>query len=548
MKTLLKRINPKKAAIVLGAIMLLLVLNRIISNNGAEEEIIPEEKIKAVEVIEFGYWTPDSRREITGTFLSGTDVDIQAEVSGTIAETYVFIGETVKKGQPLATFQRQNDATQISYENLLQQLAVAKAQTAASVQSAETTLETAKRNREQTATSEAQTYSKTFDLLRTYSRNAETTFSDAVALADLVFGVSNTAKSNISSSYFFVGNNDYKTRQAGKNETGRLLREDARIGSEYIPNNISDSEVLEIATDRLTLLKDAQNLLRTISFLAFNTPVTDSFPDATKIAIQTENSTYLASLETLVYSLETQIQAAKSEQGRNKLSLVGVDNAVQKAEAALEVAKAQAQAQIISLETQIRLARNSQEDLTVRAPFTGKITGKNIVPYDQVKAGQVLFSIVGEDVKPKIETTITADELQRVMANSEDVKAVLDNGEMISLPEFKVSGKLNASTQKVTLNFPLQEMPERVLVGSFVKVLLPIDGKQSNLLPISAISFEPDGAETLVLENGIGKRVKIEAGKLVSNAIEIIGGLEEGTSVVRYRSRAHAGEKLEALN
>jgi hypothetical protein len=100
-------------------------------------------------------------------------------------------------------------------------------------------------------------------------------------------------------------------------------------------------------------------------------------------------------------------------------------------------------------------------------------------------------------------------------------------------------------TQKLKVDFPLTEMPDDSLVGSFVKILLPIDGESSNLLPISAISFEPGGAETLILEDGKGKRVAVEAGDIVSNAIEILSGLDYGAQVVRNRNHAHAGEKLE---
>ena len=82
-------------------------------------------------------------------------------------------------------------------------------------------------------------------------------------------------------------------------------------------------------------------------------------------------------------------------------------------------------------------------------------------------------------------------------------------------------------------------------MGSFVKILLPIDGTISNLLPISAISFEPGGAEVLVVQDGKGGRKTVTIGKIISNAVEIEEGLDVGTPVVRYRTRAHAGEKLE---
>ncbi len=545
MKTLLEKLNPKKVAIIIGAIIIFLAANRLISNSETTEEVIPEEKIKSVEIIDFGHWTPDSRREITGTLESGSDVNVQAEVSGTIAQTFVSIGDEVKAGQALASFQKQNDATQISYENLLQQLAVTKIQTTASIQSAETGLSTAQRQLEQTENSESQNYSRTFDLLGTSARNAESTFRNTLDWADHLLAVSNSAKSSISYQTRHVGKNNYKARQVAKNQVEELLRERDRIDSENLPASMTDEQVLWLGENRLEMLRKMQIVARSLTSLVQGTPVVASFPRSVKSGLETEATGTLSGLENALYGLESQIEAAKSEQGRNKLSVLGVSNAVSNAEAAVEVTRAQAASQISQLETQIRLARTSQADLTIRAPFAGTITGKEVVAYDQVRAGSVAFSMVGTNVKPKLSATITSDELARVMANANDVKAELEDGTVIELPEFQISGKLDSMTQKLTVDFPIEEMPENILVGSFVKILLPIDNAVSNLLPISAISFEPGGAETLVVKNGEGKRVEIEVGKLVSNAVEINGGLEFGAQVVRYRTRAHAGEKLE---
>ena len=546
MKTLFERLNPQKVTILVGTIILLLIINRLIPRSHIDQEEIPAEKIKAVEILEFGAWSPEEQREITGTILSESDVDVRAKVSGTIEKTFVSIGDTVKKGQSLATFQRKNDATQISYENLLQQLAVTKVQMSASVQSAETALLTAQKQQNQTTSSEAQNYSRTFDLLKTSIRNAETTFRNTLDWADQLLLVSTSAKSAINYQTQHVGKNNYKARQTAKTQVENLLLERNRIDAEYLPKNMTDEQVLLLGKDRLELLRKTQTVARTLTTLIQNTPVIASFPNSAKSSLASIATKNLTGLESAMYSLESQIEAAKSEQERNNLSLLGVENAVQHAEASLAVTKAQAASQISSLETQIRLAQSSQADLVVRAPFDGKITGKNILPYDQVTTGTSLFSIVGSNVEPKLRTTITSNELARIMANIDNINAKLEDGTIIPLPNFQISGKLDAKTQKLTIDFPLKTLPDTLLVGSFVKILLPINNAVSNLLPISAISFEPGGAETLILEKGKGKRVKIEVGRLVSNTVEINNGLSAGTKVVRYRTRAHAGERLKS--
>ncbi len=545
MKSLLQRLNPKKVAIIIGAILLLLVLNRILSNRNTEEVKLPEEKVKPVTIIEFGHWSPDEQREITGTILSGTDIDVRAEVSGTIEKTFATIGDAVKEGQILATFQRKNDATQISYENLLQQLSVAKIQAQSSVLSAEIALDTTQQKLEQTRINESQNYSRTFDLLKTQTRNAESVFRSIVDWADTLLLVSTSARANVNYVSQQIGKNNAIMRQKSKNQIEEILRERDRIDQEKLPKTMSDDEVLNLAKNRLQLLQQAQSITYSLLSLIQGTPITRSFSATNKASYASEANGSVTAIDTISLSLETQIEAAKSEQGRNRLSVLGSETAVQNAESSLNLTQAQAQSQVTQLETQLRLARNSQSDLTIRAPFSGAITGKTILPFDQVRSGDSLFSIVGEKVDPKITATITRDELMRLQNTPDGVDAVFEDGTIVTLSESEISGKLDSITQKLNVDFPLKELPESSLVGSFVRIRLPINGATNNLLPISAVSFEPGGAEVLLLKDGVGKRTKVEAGKLVSNAIEIWGGLEDGDQVVRYRSRAHAGEKIE---
>ena len=546
MKTLLERLNPKKIAIILGIILLLLVTNRLLSNRNQPEDTLPEEKTKAVETVVFGHWSPDEQREITGTILSETDIDIHAEVPGTIANTFVSIGDEVKRGQVLATFQRHNDAIQISYENLVQQLAVAKIQAQSSVRSAEIALDTTQQRLAQTRITEAQNYSRTFDLLKTQARNAESEFRNIVDWADTLLMVSNSARASVNYVSQQIGKNNAIMRQRLKNQIEEILRERNRINQERLPREMSDEEVLRLAKNRLQLLRDAQDIAHDLHSLIQGTPITGSFSQANKTTYENEATSSVAAIDRILLSLESQIESAKSEQGRNRLSVLGSETAVQNAESSLTLAQAQAQSQVTQLETQLRLARNSQSDLTVFAPFNGTITDSSILPFDQVKTGNILFSLVGESVQPKINATITHEELLRIQANPDTLQAKLEDGTLLPLSEFQISGKLNSTTQKLKVDFPLEELPENSLIGSFVKILLPIDGAVQNLLPISAISFEPDGEEVLVLKNGEGKRVKVEAGSIISNAIEILNGLEDGATVVQYRNRAHAGEKLES--
>ena len=107
---------------------------------------------------------------------------------------------------------------------------------------------------------------------------------------------------------------------------------------------------------------------------------------------------------------------------------------------------------------------------------------------------------------------------------------------------------MDGLTQKINVEFPIDSSEEDLLVGSYVKLLLPIKNGIPNLLPISAVSFEPGGAEVIVIDaENIARRKKVETKKIISDSIEIAGGLEAGEQVVRFRNRVTAGEEVKVM-
>ena len=124
-----------------------------------------------------------------------------------------------------------------------------------------------------------------------------------------------------------------------------------------------------------------------------------------------------------------------------------------------------------------------------------------------------------------------------------------NTNEIIEIPHANASIRINPESQKIQVEFPIATLPDNVYSGAFVKVLLPLNGVKSNLLPISSIAFEPDGAEVLVVdEAGITKRQNVFIGKVVANAVSIIEGLNDDDQVVRYRSQVYSGEVVEILD
>ncbi len=549
MKKLLQRINWKRVDVILGIIVVIVLIAIFKPKNTDEtkaEEVVQK---KAVETVSFGHWEPNGRREVLATVEASGEFDILAEVNGTIEDIFVAIGDHVEKGDLLATFTQSNDATQISYENALVSLQSTQASAKNSVLSAEIALETAKRALEQTKNTENQSYSQTYDTLRTRTYNSQTVLQQTIDWADRTLGVENF-QFEVDFARGQIGSNNSLLKQTLKNKIQELVR--AREGFQTTKTD-SPGDILWFAERNLGLLKQTQSMVRDLDTLIRQTPIHANFTSTTRDGFQSAAEGYSVNIANEVYTLETLIESAKSSSEGNELSILAAENQVKNAEAALELAKASASAQVSGAQSQYRLAEKSKKNLNVYAPYDGTISTVFINPYFQVAAGTQLFSFVSDNIGKYVWGYVTTEEFHRMETHPEEIKIQLENGSVISPDTSYISSRMDSDTQKMEVQLSItdpcekteEEQCEFTAVGSLARIILPAKNGVSTLLPISSISFEPDGAEVFVVKDGKVERRKVTTGKIVSDALEVLSGLEIGDDIITYRKRVHAGELVE---
>ncbi|MCF7812499.1 efflux RND transporter periplasmic adaptor subunit [Candidatus Gracilibacteria bacterium] len=545
MKKIASYLTLKNIGIAFGGLLLIWMGYKFTSSPEPQETQV-QRKEKSAQTIAFGEWRPESVREVLGTLQSSGDINIVSEINGTIAETFVRIGDEVEKGQLLALFQRFNDATQTAYENALRNLTVTKISSQNSVASAETSLQTALRKLEQTRDTEEQSYKQVFETLRTQARNSETVASNALDWADKILGASPRFRYQFDFTDAHIGNIDQVKKQTTKTMVGELVRQQDSLPQ--VPSfRPADADILYYAQERLKFLRDVQKVVRNMDDLIRRTTPAENFSISDRTAYKAEAESFSSKVDAEILSLESKIETAKTQNQNKRLSLVNAENAVKSAEASLDLARAQAGSSLSAAQSQVASASVSQSDLEVRAPFSGRITAKEISDFDQVNAGQPLFSIVSPTVNPKVVGYVTSDELDRILSASH-IDIQLSNGNKVRVDHSFLSYKTDPSSQKIRVEFQLDTFPEGVLLGSFAKILVPTQNGKVNLVPITALSFEPDGAEVLILDSeNIARRKKVQYGKIISDAVEILGGLEKGQKILKYRNRAHAGEFIQEI-
>ena len=496
----------------MGTIIMILVV--ILFNN--EKTVLPSEKIireKSVEVITFGEWKPTAHQEVLAIIESDKDSAILAKVSGTIENTFVQIGDFVQKGQALASFVKSNDITQINYENALRDLETTKFSANNNIQSAKIVLETAKRDLVQAKLNEDQNYIHTYRTLETNTVNSETLISTYLNWADSLLGVSEKYKNKTVTGRDEIGANDRVGKQNINNAIEALIRNQKNLSKlQFEP---TEAEVLDFAETRLALMRETRESAQLFDNIIHNTSTTIRFVETTLEGIKTKSSSYLEKLNGGILDLENKIETAKSQSKVSNLTIAGAENRVRNTEASYMLAEANAEAKIAAAQNQLRVARNTQKDLTVRAPFHGKIAEKTISAGDQVSPGTKMFSIVSEDQSAIVVVYLTTEELSQIK-KAKTIKMQFEKGNRIELPQNFASVRIDPKNQKIRVESPIQSLPEGVLIGSYGKVLLPLNGEASQLIPVSAISFEPGGAEVLVINNqeGTAERKKLKPEKL----------------------------------
>ncbi len=525
---------------------------RVWQHFNKEVVVLPTKEIvaKPAEIVVFSEYTPDKPIEIMGSLVSEQKADVLSKVSGTIQNVSVNIGDRVGKGQVLATFSQQNDITAINYQNALANLENVKISAQNSIRSAEIGVESAKNSAGATEEFEDQNYQKLFSTLQTGAKNSETTAKSALDWTDSLLGISRNFRNEINTLRYQIGSNDSVKKNLTKNLIEELLNDYENLST--LPNNAKEKDFLDFAEERLDLIKRTREVIQNINDLASNTTVTKSYPEASRLALQTQTKTFAGQLDGQIVALNTSIESTKYARKGQGVTATGTDNAVANAEAALELTKSTAAAQISAAENGVKLAQKSQNDLTIRAPFAGKISQKIISEGMQVAPGQKCFEIFQDrdQVDAKVSAQITAENWQS-MQKVPEIKVRLADEKIVSVKTDNIfSGAMvEAMTQKIKIEFYIakEEISKDVLLGSTVKILVPqSNGHGSDLLPISAISFEPDGAEVLVInEENVAVRRQIETGKIRGDSVSILEGLVAGDKVIKFRNSVFSGELIE---
>ena len=514
-----------------------------LSNKPVEEpDTIIQDKDPMAEIITFGVWSPAGNKSIVGTVQSESNIDIPAELNGKIKKIFVDMGDPIQAGQALASFDVQGDMTYINYQNAINTLETVENNTKSSIASTKLTLINAENEYEQLLLQLDQSKKSTLEGLRNIISATSTIGLNILNYFDGQVGASSKYDDQFAIGRHHIGGSNQILKTKVQND----IRSFRRTYETLINRDVlfSEKPLLSTANQYLSFLKQLKIIAQNYNTLIQGTVVTSTFSNNQKqqVASLTEGKNTQA--DQTISQLNAQIQAVENLDQQQKNQILSAKNRIKNVKASLDLTKIQSEGQIKSAQNSVDLASSQKADLIVRAPFSGRITEKFIREGQLVSPGVNLFSIVNLDKEKKVVAFFSSEEITQL---NETIKIEYGH-EVIEVSKFIQGLTIDPQTQKIRVDFILPK-DTNILPGKSVKILLSSD-EETNMVPLSATSFEPDGTQEVLILNkdNLLERKKVEIKNDIADGVKILSGLDIGDSVIKYKNRFYSGQKVKTKN
>tara|TARA_R100001132_G_scaffold9706_1_gene9159 strand:- start:9351 stop:10730 length:1380 start_codon:yes stop_codon:yes gene_type:complete len=240
-----------------------------------------------------------------------------------------------------------------------------------------------------------------------------------------------------------------------------------------------------------------------------------------------------------------------------------VSSAINSASADVVVARAKqksAEADLQVAKSQTSIARHQLEELdvllnyaTIKAPFSGMITGRTVNPGDLVREGnevgkgEPLFEI---DQIEKVRVEIPVPEIEAAFISRGDVVKLsfpsFPAEEELKVAVTRFTGKLDPHTRTMLVEAEVPNPSRKLIPGMFGQATISLGSPAAaNMLPARAIRFEGGKAFVYAVTDDVVSVVPVTTGMDNGNSIEILSGLQPGQKVVdAHLKRFKTGEKV----
>ncbi|MFH1375882.1 MAG: efflux RND transporter periplasmic adaptor subunit [Patescibacteria group bacterium] len=572
-------LSASALAIVVVAVIGCTAANREDEAEGAEKVYIPKVRTELVQ--------PGLSRELgsTGEVQAAKSATLTAEARSDVQSVLVKVGDEVRAGQVLVKLDSDSIASTRStagaaFTNAQNSLAQTKLSSEQSVESAEVALRTAEINLQNTLKQNIALRKQAEETLNAAKLSSGLSVSSAqTTLDNAIDDIYPTAQAAVSECDEILGVSPAYdlSNESFENQLGVLRSVTKSAAKTAIQNALNALNSAPADYDSALVLLEAaeEATLRTLDVLNYSSTGAALTQASLNSYISTIN-TQLGSVRTDISTLESAqaalesaqqstdggAQAVVSAQANHAATIAQLDaneetarRSVESAQAALETAlksaelsRTSAKASLDAVAGTLSQAQISQSKLTIRAPFSGKVTAIEVEAGDEIAAGGALVRI--EDASQlKIVTHFSASEVRKIKVGDE-VGIATQSKDVIAA--------ISPSADPVTKKYEVEIYHQNPYLqpGEFVKLRFQIGengtkGDDRIFLPITAINVFPHESFVWVVEDNKVKKAVILIGDIEGEFVEIIDGLEPDQEVVveggRILEESDEGMEVEVI-
>ena len=218
--------TKNKNKLIITSLLVLSVASVITYNLIKSKKELTPDKEKArttIETITLEQFNPLSKTRLFGIIEAEQDTQITGEINGEIARVLVKIGDRVRKGDVLIRIKKEDDLTEIKFQNALQNLNSTKNGNTENLNNISNNLNLAQVEKSSIAKLEIQRASQSKASMINIANGTTSIIHDVLNWTDQLLGVSDNFRNNNSWLNIKIGFNQLNEKAKIKNSTKRML-------------------------------------------------------------------------------------------------------------------------------------------------------------------------------------------------------------------------------------------------------------------------------------------------------------------------------------
>jgi RND family efflux transporter MFP subunit len=192
-----------------------------------------------------------------------------------------------------------------------------------------------------------------------------------------------------------------------------------------------------------------------------------------------------------------------------------------------EAAMADARARLASAQEQL-------EKTTVRAPFAGIVSEREVSSGDVVQIGALLYTVI-DPSQMQLEATVPADQLQALKVGTPVEFTVAGYGDRRFQGRIdRINPAVDPATRQVRVYVSIPNPDQGLVAGLFTEGRVESQRKRAAAIPFTALDPRGTSSEVLRLDGARVRRVPVQLGirDLTAELVEVVSGLTPGDTVL----------------